>query len=74
MKIVERLTPTGPNSIDYKITVSDPEDYVSSWTADLPWRRDSSYKMFEYACHEDNSMIRHYIDASHAKRKQQASK
>ena len=73
-KITERLTPTGPNTIDYKITVDDPEDYVSSWTADLPWVRDSSYKMFEYACHEDNDMIRHYIDATKAKHQQQAAK
>ena len=73
-KITERLTPTGPNTIDYKITVDDPEDYVAPWTADLPWVRDSSYKMFEYACHEDNDMIRHYIDATKAKHEQQASK
>ena len=74
MKIVERLTPTSANTIDYRITVSDPEDYTGSWTADLPWVRDSSYKMFEYACHEDNDMIRHYIDATKAKHEQQAAK
>jgi hypothetical protein len=74
MKIVERLTPTGPDTIDYKITVTDPEDYTAPWTADLPWVRDSSYRMYEYACHEDNSMIRHYIDSSRAKRAQQAKK
>ena len=72
MKITETLTPTGPDTIDYKIKVEDPEDYVSSWTADVPWQRDSSYQMFEYACHEDNSMIRHYIDATKAKKAQQA--
>ena len=74
MKIVERLTPTGPDTIDYKITVTDPQDYTAPWTADLPWVRDSSYRMYEYACHEDNSMIRHYIDSSRAKRAQQAKK
>ena len=74
MKIVERLTPTSPNTIDYKITVTDPEDYTAPWTADLPWQRDPSYRMYEYACHEDNSMIRHYIDSSRAKRAQEAKK
>ena len=72
MKIVERLTPTGPDTIDYKITVTDPEDYTAPWTADLPWKKDPGYKMFEYACHEDNDMIRHYITSSRAKRAQQA--
>jgi hypothetical protein len=72
MKITEILTPTGPDSIDYRITVDDPEDYVATWTADVPWVRDNTYKMFEYACHEDNDMIRHYIDTSRAKRAQQA--
>ena len=73
LKIVERLTPTSADTIDYRITVSDPEDYTGSWTADLPWVRDSSYKMFEYACHEGNDMIRNYITSSRAKRAQEAA-
>ena len=73
MKIVERLTPTSANTIDYRITVSDPEDYTASWTADLPWVRDESYRMFEYACHEGNDMIRNYITSSRAKRAQEAA-
>ncbi len=71
-KITERLTPTGPNSMDYKITYSDPEDYVSSWTADVPWRRNSSYRMYEYACHEGDEAIRDYITSARAKAAQQA--
>ena len=71
-KITERLTPTGPNSIDYKITYSDPEDYVASWTADVPWKRDSSYRMYEYACHEGNETIPDYITNSRAKKAQEA--
>jgi hypothetical protein len=73
MKIVERLTPTGPNTIDYRITVDDPENYTAPWTADLPWVRDDTYKMFEYACHEGNDMIRNYITSSRAKRVQAAA-
>ncbi len=74
MKIVEKLIPTGPDTIDYRITVTDPENYTGSWTADLPWVRDSSYRMYEYACHEGNDMIRNYITSSRAKRAKQAEK
>ena len=66
--ITERLTPTGPDTIDYEITVDDPTVYTTSWTAKLPWERDDSYEMFEYACHEGQYMVRDYINASRADR------
>ncbi len=65
-RTVERLTMTGPNSILYEITYTDPEVYTAPWTAQLEWTRDDSYQMFEYACHEGNVQLRNYITASRA--------
>jgi hypothetical protein len=69
-KTVERLTQTGPNTITYEITYSDPEVFTKPWTARLDWTRNNKYFMAEYACHEGDVQVRNYITASRAKRKQ----
>ena len=54
MKVVERFTPVGPNTIDYRVTIDDPKVYAKPWTVELPLNRDESYQMFEYSCQEGN--------------------
>jgi hypothetical protein len=74
LKIVERFERTGADDITYTVTTTDPVTQSAPWTAQLPWKRDDSYQMFEYACHEDNEAIRNYITASRASRAQEAAK
>jgi hypothetical protein len=71
-KLTERFTRTGPDTLTYQATVEDPVIWTAPWTVELPWQRDESYQFFEYACHEDNTMIRNYIVTSRAERAQQA--
>ncbi len=68
--IVERFTMTGPDTIVYEMTYTDPVVFSEPWTARLDWKRDDKYGMFEYACHEGNVQIRNYITASRAQRAQ----
>jgi hypothetical protein len=72
-RATERLTMTGPDSIAYEITYTDPDVFVAPWTARLEWTRNESYEMFEYACHEGNSQLRGRITASQAQRRQEAA-
>jgi hypothetical protein len=72
--LTERLTRTGPDTLTYQATVHDPVVWTADWTVELPWVRDDSYEFFEYACHEDNSMVRNYIETSRAERAQKATK
>jgi hypothetical protein len=72
MRIVERLTRTASDTIDYELTVEDPEVLTEPWKAAFPLQRDDAYRMFEYACHEDNSAIRNFIETSRFERRQQA--
>ncbi len=65
-KVVERLTMTGPDTITYEMTYSDPEVFTAPWTVRFDWTRDQSYEFFEYACHEGNVQVRNYITASRA--------
>jgi hypothetical protein len=74
MKLVERLERTDDDHIMYTVKISDPVTQSSSWTAQLPWKRDESYEIYEYACHEDNEAIRNYIVTSRHRRAQEASK
>ena len=71
--VVERLTPTGPNSIVYEMTYSDPEVFTAPFTARLDWTRNDEYEFFEYACHEGNVQVRNYITSSRAGTLQEAS-
>ena len=72
-KTVERLTMTGPNTLVYEVTYSDPEVYTAPWTAEVEWTRDDGYQLYEYACHEGNE-IRELIQASRARRAKDAAK
>lgn len=71
--ILERFTMTGPDTITYEITHTDPVVYTAPWTARLNWQRDDEYEFFEYACHEGNVQIRNYITASRSERAQEAA-
>ncbi len=63
LRTVERFTRVDENHLDYQIKVTDPVVMDGSWTAEEPWERDPSYRIYEYACHEGNEMIRDYISA-----------
>ena len=66
--VTERLTPTGPDSIVYEMTFSDPTYWTAPWTVRLDWTRNQKYGMYEYACHEGDIQVRNYIVASRAQR------
>jgi len=68
MRIVERFTRVDDDTIEYSMTVEDPEVLTRPWTAAYPMRRDDGYQFFEYACHEDNSAIRNFIVTSRYER------
>jgi hypothetical protein len=67
-KVVERLTMTGPNSIMYEMTYSDPKVFTAPFTARLPWTRNEDYGFYEYACFEGDVQVRNYINSSRAQR------
>jgi hypothetical protein len=53
LHVIERFTRTGPDVLDYKVTIDDPGIWTKPWTADIPLRH-SKDAMYEYACHEGN--------------------
>jgi hypothetical protein len=74
MRIVERFTRSGDDTMDYSIRVEDSDVIASPWTVEYPMKRDDSYEFYEYACHEDNTAVRNYIETSRFERAQNAAK
>ena len=72
MKVVERLTPTGPDHIHYESWVSDPVTLSAPFKYDFPWTRNKNYKQYEYACFEGNEQTRGYIEGHQPVRSRQA--
>ena len=64
LHIVERLTPTAPNTIQYEARIEDPEVLTTPWKMSFPWTRNDHYQLFEYACHEGNTAVTNYIRAT----------
>ena len=71
-KTVERLTRTGPGTLSYQVTYSDPDVFTAPWTAEVEWTRDGKYRIYEFACHEGNG-VREWVTASRAQRRKQAA-
>lgn len=69
---VERLTMTGPGTLLYQVTYSDPDIFTAPWTVQVEWTRDDHYQMYEFACHEGNVQVRTMINASRAQRTKDA--
>ena len=53
MRVTERLTRTGPQTLEYEVTVNDPTTYTRPWTASIPLMGTTD-AIYEYACHEGN--------------------
>ncbi|NIP88974.1 MAG: hypothetical protein GWO21_08470, partial [Gammaproteobacteria bacterium] len=61
LRITERLTRTGPDTIEYEARVADPVVLTAPFEMRFPLTRNEDYEFFEYACHEDNTAVRNFI-------------
>ena len=69
LHLVERFTRVDPNTINYELTVDDPEEYTRPWKVAMPLTRDDSYKIYEYACHEGNEAVGNILRGGRAQDK-----
>lgn len=64
--LAERFTRTGPDTMQDEVVVNDGETWTRPWKASFSLRRDASYGMFEYACHEGNHAMSNILSAARA--------
>jgi len=72
LNLTERFTRTGPNTLEYSVTVNDPQTYTAPWTATFPLTAEPGYEIFEYACHEGNYSMRNRLSAARAEEAREA--
>jgi len=63
--VIERLTRVDTDTIDYRITVTDPAEWTDAWTAAMPMSAIEG-PLFEYACHEGNYAVPNMLAGSRA--------
>ena len=69
LRLVERFTPLSRTTIEWKVTVDDPDTWVKPWTFALNLTKDPGQPVFEYACHEGNYAIKNILSAARAEEK-----
>jgi hypothetical protein len=62
--MVERFTPVDANTMDYEVTIEDPNVYTRPWKMAFAMRRvtQAGYEFFEEACHEGENNTKHRIN------------
>jgi hypothetical protein len=70
--IIERFTLSDANTLDYRMTVNDPRNWVAPWTMRMPIPREDDYGFYEYACHEGNYSMVNILSGSRAEDKRRA--
>jgi hypothetical protein len=69
LRVTERFTRTGPDSLRYEAKIDDPKTWVRPWTILIPLERQTGYRLFEYACHEGNYAMSNLLSGSRAAEK-----
>jgi hypothetical protein len=67
LRLVERFTRVDANTLQYDVTVTDPQTWVRPWTVRFPMVRDEHYEMFEYGCHEGNYAMTNSLKGARAR-------
>jgi hypothetical protein len=64
LKVTERFTRTGANTMNYQAIIDDPKTYTAPFTISYPITQEPGYQNFEYACHEGNYAMRNSLSGS----------
>ena len=65
MHLIERFTRADADTLNYEFTVSNPQSFTKSWTAQIPMRK-SLDPIYEYACHEGNYSMESTLSGARA--------
>ena len=65
LRLVERFTRVGANTLLYEFTVHNPTFFAAPWTVRLPMTR-TDKELYEFACHEGNYSLPNILRAARA--------
>ena len=73
LRMIERFTPIGPDTVEWSVTLEDSHTWTSPWTFTMNLTEDATQPPFEYACHEGNYGLRNILTAARAEEKKAAA-
>ena len=73
LKVTERFTRTGPDTIRYRFTMDDPATFTAPFSGELPFNRIDEM-IYEYACHEGNYAMSNILSGERSKEREAAQK
>ena len=74
-RITERFTRVDADTLNYEFTVEDPTTWTKPWSARIPWVKiDPKEQMYEYACHEDNYDMVHFLTGARSRQQKGETK
>ena len=73
LKVTERFTRTGPDTIRYRFTMEDPETFTAPFTGELPFTRIDEM-IYEYACHEGNYAMANILSGERSREREASQK
>jgi hypothetical protein len=68
LHLVERFTRTGPNTIKYEYTVTDPRTWTRPFSVEVPLPR-LDPPIYEFACHEQNYGLMNVVKGAQVREK-----
>jgi hypothetical protein len=72
LHVVERFTRTGPETVTYQFTVSDPSTWEKSWSGEYPIGKIDG-AVYEYACQEGNYGMANILSGARAEERKAAA-
>ena len=65
--MTERFTRADAHTVDYQVTIEDPNTWTKPWTMSYPLRQEPGYTAIsEYACHEGNIFMHDVLSGARA--------
>jgi hypothetical protein len=65
LHVTERFSRSGPETLQYEITIDDPGAWTKPWSLMIPLRQ-SPNPVYEYACHEGNEGLKGILAGARA--------
>ena len=70
-----RYSRNGPDTLEYRFTLDDPEVWTQPWTGMYTFvRDDSQYELVEYACHEGNYGMTNILSGARSQEREAESR
>ena len=61
LRVVESFTRVDEHTLNWEVTIEDPNAYTRPWTLGMPLKSKPEYQIHEYACHEGNWAVRNIL-------------